>query len=94
MEALRPKLSIKGIKEDRPEVTSISGPPSPRLSKVLGEIVATAKISRRRSFEHYLCLESVFASSEQLDVPFAYHLNHSWIFTSLDKSKMPEMEIR
>ncbi|KAJ5704545.1 hypothetical protein N7536_000234 [Penicillium majusculum] len=78
MEALRPKLSIKGTQEDRPEVTPISGHPIPyqrgRLSKVLEEIVATGKTSGHRAFEQYACLESVIASSERLDVPFAFRI--------------------
>lgn len=78
VEALRPKLSIKGTQEDRPEVTPISGHPIPyqrgRLSKVLEEIVATGKVSKYRAFGQYLCLESAIVSSERLDVPFAFRI--------------------
>lgn len=78
MEALRPKLSIKGTQEDRPEVTPISGPPVPyqrgHLSKVLEEMVATGKISGYHMFGEYLSLESAIASSERLDAPFAFRI--------------------
>lgn len=75
--ALRPKLSIKGTQEDRPEVTPIFGPPIPyqrgRLSKVLEEIVDT-KPGGHRAFGPYVCLESVIASSERLEAPFAFRI--------------------
>lgn len=78
METLRTKLSSKGTREVRPEVTPIYGPPIPckrgSLSEALEAIVTAGKISRHFAFGPYVCLESVITPSERLDVPFGFRI--------------------
>jgi hypothetical protein len=78
METLRTKLSSTGTREDRPEVTPISGPLIPHkrgsLSRTLEAIVAAGSIDPDFAFGLSLCLESVITPSERLDMPFAFRI--------------------
>lgn len=75
---LRTKLSRKGPREDRAEVSPISGAPilheRGSLSKALKALVAAGKVSRHFAFGPCLCLESVITPSERLDVPFGFRV--------------------
>jgi hypothetical protein len=79
IETLRMKLSSKGTREDRLEVTPICPPPIPyqrgSLSKALATIVAAENTGPYHGFGMYLCLESVITPSERLDVPFAFRIS-------------------
>jgi hypothetical protein len=79
MGTLRTKLSSKGTREDRAEVSPISGPPilheRGSLSKALKALVAAGKVSRHFAFGPCLCLESVITPSERLDVPFSFRVS-------------------
>ncbi|KXG49909.1 uncharacterized protein PGRI_058770 [Penicillium griseofulvum] len=79
IETLRTKLSNKGTREDRLEVTPISGPPIPHrrgsLSKALEPFLTVGNTRQHVAFGNHTHFESAITPSERLDVPFAFRIS-------------------